>query len=433
MTGDAFSLCLTERHNTGYNIHINSYIYFRTYLPKGSDFLAELKPFAALRYDIGKAGEIERLVCPPYDVISEDEQKKLLAASPYNAVNLELPYGENPYTAAQQTLNKWIEDGILKQDMDEGIYICEDEFTDINGETKTRRGIICRVKLEDPENRVVLPHESTLTDARADRLAMLNSLACNTSPVFALYSDKSGITGRRITLLAKTCAPRYNFNDGEVSHRLWVINDPIAINAVCEDFAERKLLIADGHHRYAAALEHRDLIRQSGRLLTNAEYIMMYLTDIEDSGLVVYPTHRLLGKNISINSDELLRRCGENFDICENPDTAQCGCDLVFYNGSVKFGLNVKTPCKTAVEALDESVFKDILNISPNSDDISYTHSAEKAVAAVDSGEYACCFIVRRTTTKEITAAAENGLKLPQKSTYFYPKPLTGLAMYKTE
>lgn len=391
--------------------------------------MAELKPFAALRYDINKAGEIEKLVCPPYDVIDENSRRKLAAASPYNAVNLELPCGENPYTAAKQTLNSWLESGILRQDMDEGIYICEDEFTDADGEIKTRLGIICRVKLEDPESRVVLPHENTHTHAKIDRLKLLDTLECDTSPVFALYNDKNDITGKRITLLAKTCAPRYNFNDGVVSHRMWVINDPIAINAVCEDFSDRKLLIADGHHRYAAALEHRDKMRASGRLLSNAEYIMMYLTDINDEGLAVYPTHRLLSENISIDGDELLHRCGEYFNVCDT----QIDCDIVLYNGSGKFGLNCKDNGKTAVEVLDEIIFKSILNITPDSSEISYTHSAEEATAAVDSGSAACCFILRQTTPQEIAAAAETGKKLPQKSTYFYPKPLTGLAMYKTE
>lgn len=395
--------------------------------------MAELKPFAALRYDTSKAGEIDRLVCPPYDIINRGEQERLMAASPYNAVRLELPSGDDPYAAARQTLNNWLDSGILKQDMDEGIYICEDEFTDLNGEKKVRHGIICLVKLEDPESHIVLPHENTLTDAEADRLKMLDTIGCNTSPVFALYNDRAGVTRRRISLLAKTCAPRYNFSDGNASHRLWVINDPVSITALCEDFSDRKLLIADGHHRYSAALKHRNSVRKAGGLFTGAEYIMMYLTDTDDDGLAVYPTHRLLDKSIAVSSEELLHSGQEYFDICDISDTQQDNFDIIFYNGDVKLGLYARLPNKTVVETLDEFVFKNIFNINPNSGGISYTHSADEAIAAVDSGKLACCFILRATAMAEIISTAEDGRKLPQKSTYFYPKPITGLTIYQMD
>ena len=258
--------------------------------------MAEIRPFRALRYDTRKAGDIKELVCPPYDIISEEEYRAYLAQNPYNMIRLELPKGENPYSEAGNVLKEWLESGVLREDMDEGVYIYEEEFLDRvdHGETKKLRGIICRVRLEEFSAGVVLPHEETLSKAKEDRFQLMRATGCNFSQIYSLYPDEKHITRQRLDNLAASCSPRYEFSDGLVTHRLWVVNDPVSIAALREDFADRKLYIADGHHRYETALRYRDTLREENRYCPDADFVMMMLVDMEDEGLVVFPTHRLL-------------------------------------------------------------------------------------------------------------------------------------------
>lgn len=422
--------------------------------------MAEIKPFRALRYDLEKAGAIGELTCPPYDIVSEEQRQAYLSRNPYNVIRLELPRGESPYEEAGKTLESWLSQGVLKTDMDEGVYIYEEEFLDQadHGDVKKLRGMICRVRLEDFANGVVLPHEETLSKAKRDRFQLMEATNCNFSQVYSLYQDERHVTRQRLDHLAETCAPRYEFSDGLVTHRLWVVNDPVAISALEQDFTDRKLYIADGHHRYETALNYRDRLREQSVYMPGADYVMMMLVDMEDPGLVVFPTHRVIHGLEGFDPAALLETCGKWFEISPSggrPET-EAALEEHYRAGRHAFGfydgrgwqvlalrnssvmdplLPEKSPAyrQLDVTILHSLVLERVLGIDKENMaaqiNLSYTRSAEEAEQSVEAGESQCCFLLNPTRVEEIGAVAAAGEKMPQKSTYFYPKLITGLVM----
>ncbi len=422
--------------------------------------MAEIRPFHALRYDTRKAGDIGSLVCPPYDIIDEEQRQAYLIGNPYNMVRLELPKGSSPYQDAGKTLEDWLSAGILKTDMDEGVYIYEEEFlSKVDcGDVKRLRGMICRVRLEDFSAGVVLPHEETLSKAKEDRFQLMRATNCNFSQIYSLYRDEAHVTRHRLDALAQTCAPRYEFSDGLVTHRLWVINDPVAISALREDFMDRKLYIADGHHRYETALRYRDFLREQGKVCSGADYVMMFLADMEDPGLVVFPTHRLVRGLDGFDSAGLLSACKDSFEISAKDCREDTEAALEAYYAAARhaFGLFAdgywhtlalrdetvmdgllpeKSPAYRHLDVtiLHSLVLERILGIDKENmaaqKNLAYTRSAEEAERSVTAGESQCCFLLNPTRVEEIGAVAAAGEKMPQKSTYFYPKLITGLVM----
>lgn len=415
--------------------------------------MAQIRPFRALRYDTGRAGKIETLVCPPYDIISEEERAALCERSPYNMVRLELPKGEAPYAQAGALLKSFRESGVLKEDLDEGIYIYEEEFLDqvTCGERKTLRGMICRVRLEDFASKVVLPHEETLSKAKEDRFQLMEATGCNFSQVYSLYQDPQHTTRKKLDSLAASCPPRYDFSDGLVTHRLWVVNDPVAIEALRKDFADRRLYIADGHHRYETALRYRDAHPE-------ADHVMMMLVDMEDPGLVVFPTHRLVSGLPGFTPAQLPELCGEWFETAPRGSREETEAALTeLYNaGRHAFGyfdgarwytlllqdlavMDGLLPGKSdAYRQLDVSILHSLIlerllhidkeNMAAQKN-LTYTRSTQEAEQSVKEGRSQCCFLLNPTRVEEIGAVASAGEKMPQKSTYFYPKLITGLVM----
>ena len=434
--------------------------------------MAEIRPFRALRYDLEKAGElsgeiskeISLLTCPPYDIISAEERKSYLAQNPRNIIRLELPEAaspeENPYEQAGETLREWLAQGVMKADMDEGIYIYEEEFLDqvTHGETKKLRGMICRVRLEEFSAGVVLPHEETLSKAKEDRFRLMRATGCNFSQVYSLYRDERHVTRQRLRNLANSCAPRYDFSDGLVTHRLWVVNDPVAIEALREDFTDRKLYIADGHHRYETALRYRNTLREENVYCPGADYVMMMLVDMEDDGLVVFPTHRLIGGLKNFDGSALLNGCKEWFTAEQKENRAETEQALKdsydkglhafgFFDGNGWHTLVLRDisvmddmlpELSAASRQLDVTILhtlilEKLLGIDKENmaaqKNLSYTRSAEEAEQSVSAGESKCCFLLNPTRVKEIGDVAAAGEKMPQKSTYFYPKLITGLVV----
>ena len=423
--------------------------------------MADIRPFRALRYNLEKAGDIQDLTCPPYDIISEEQRQEYLSRNGCNLIRLELPKeGEDPYEEANRVLEKWREEQILCLDMEPGLYLYEEEFLSKvdQGETKKVRGLVCRVRLEDFKNGVVLPHEETLSKAKEDRFRLFSATRCNFSSIYSLYQDEGRVTAQRLENLSQSCPPRYEFSDGLVTHRLWVINDPVAIEALRQDFAGRKLYIADGHHRYETGLRYRDTIREKGEYLPGSEYILMTLTDMADPGLVVFPTHRLVRALEGFDSEQLLTDCQEHFDLLavENRQESEAALERLYqegkhafalYDGSVWTVLTLKDPAvmeeilpgtSQAYRTLDVSVLHSLVlerllgidkeNMA-NQKNLTYTRSAQEAEESVDKGESQCCFLLNPTRVEEIGQVATNGEKMPQKSTYFYPKLITGLVM----
>ena len=427
--------------------------------------MAEIRPLRALRYNLEKAGPIENLTCPPYDIISPDQRRELLSRSGYNLIRLELPQeGKNPYQEAAHTLNLWRSEGVLQLDLEEGMYLYEEEFLSQvdRGDRRSVLGLVCRVRLEDFANGVVLPHEETLSKAKEDRFQLLSATRCNFSSIYSLYRDEGGLTRQRLLNLKNTCPPRYAFSDGLVTHRLWVVNDPVAIQALREDFAGRKLYIADGHHRYETGLRYRDALREQGAYLPGASYTLMTLTDMADPGLTVFPTHRLVRGVEGFEESALLAACQEDFILepQQNRADSEKALENLYQEGKHAFALysgrgwtvlTLKDPAvmeallpgtSPAYRTLDVSilhslVLERLLGIDKENmasqKNLTYTRSAEEAQRSVDQGESQCCFLLNPTRVEEIGQVAQNGEKMPQKSTYFYPKLITGLVVNSLE
>ena len=426
--------------------------------------MAEIKPFRALRYTAA-AGDISLLTCPPYDIIGEEARRRYLEGSPYNVVRLELPKGEDPYAEAGRTLRAWLADGILRRDTDPGFYIYEEEFT-AGGEKKKVKGFICLVRLEEFSKGIILPHEETLSKAKEDRFNLMKATGCNFSQIYSLYMDPERATAEKLDALSSG-APRYEFSDGAVTHRMWLVNDREVLAAISADFADRKLYIADGHHRYETALHYRDWRREQGTATGGEDYVMMMLVDMASDGLVVFPTHRMVRGLPDFDAERLLRACEGTFEVTRFPsldgmekalanqyargaNVASGANAFAFYAGGDGWAQLVlrdadavakALPGKSeAYRSLDVAVLHSLIlekllgidkeNMAKQTNLI-YTRSTEEALRSVRSGESQCAFLLNPTRVTQIRDVAAAGEKMPQKSTYFYPKLITGLVLNK--
>ncbi len=428
--------------------------------------MADIRAFKGMRYT-EKAGGIAELVCPPYDIISEAEREAFVARNERNVIRLELPAdtsGGDKYAEAGKILQSWLDEEILAADMNEGLYVYELAFRENveTGELKTLRGLVCLVRLEEFSSGVVLPHEETLSKAKDDRLNLLKATNSNFSQIYSLYQDAAHITRQRLDNLAKITEPRYDFDDGLVRHRLWVANDPVFIEAVHDDFVDRRLYIADGHHRYETALNYRRYCAENNLYNPGAGYVMMFLADMADDGLVVFPTHRLIRDMEGFDSSVLLSACEEFFDVEEIPpfESAESMSEALKSDNSKMLAFYSREKCalltlkdgKSMAEILPEmSAAYQMLDVSilhslilerllgidkenmANQRNLRYTRSFDEAVASVNSGESNAAFFLNPTAVSEIGEVAACGEKMPQKSTYFYPKLITGLVMNKLD
>lgn len=428
--------------------------------------MADIKAFHAMRYT-NAAGSPEELTCPPYDIISEAERSAFLAKNEHNVIRLELPKGDDPYTGAGKTLRAWLADGTLQCDEDAGIYIYEEEFlTGVDhGEKKSLKGIISLVRVEDFSAGVVLPHEETLSKAKKDRFELMKATNCNFSQIYSLYMDENGETQRRIDRLSAG-TPRYEFSDGLVTHRLWIVNDKMALEAFRAEFASRKLYIADGHHRYETAINYRNYCRENAVWAPGSEFVMMMLVDMAHPGLVVFPTHRLIRDFENFCAENVLSGCADYFSITplSGAEEIEVNLKAEYDSGKKAFVFVYKQDANTAytlltlkdlsimaellpekseasrqldVSVLHTLVLERILGIDKenmaNQKNLTYTRSLDEALESVETGTSQCAFILNPTRVEEIGAVAAAGEKMPQKSTYFYPKLITGLVMNNLE
>ncbi len=408
------------------------------------------------------AGELSRLVCPPYDIVSEQERQALIARNPNNLIRLELPReGQEPYAAAGDLLTHWLQQEILAEDEQEGLYIYEEEFT-AGGSVKKIKGIFCLVGLEEFANGVVLPHEETLSKAKTDRLNLMKACGCNFSPIYSLYFDREVGVASLIEELSSG-EPTQQFTDGEgVTHRLWCVYDPAAIASICGGFEGQRLYIADGHHRYETAINYRNLLREQKVDAPKADYVMMTLVNMEHPGLVVFPTHRIVRGLESPDFEKVLADCRSYFTVNSLAETeAEAVCrrlEADAAEGAKTFALCTREGwyqltltdheavarlapdrsaayCDLDVSVLHNLVLERIFNIDrenmANQKNLIYTRDPAEAQAAVLSGEADCAFLLNPTRVEQVAAVAAAGDKMPQKSTYFYPKIITGAVMNK--
>ncbi|CDC82237.1 uncharacterized conserved protein [Clostridium sp. CAG:964] len=426
--------------------------------------MAEIKGYKGLRFNCEKAGKIEELVCPPYDIISDRQREEYIKTNPHNIIRLELPKGDDKYNKAAKILKDWLEKGILVKEDKPAIYIYEEEFT-AYGERKAIKGIICRVKLEEFSKGIILPHEFTLSKAKEDRLSLMKATNCNFSQIYSLYMDGGKNTLGKIDSLSKS-EPDIQLQDNDnVTHRMWIIKDEKAIADICSDFTDRKLYIADGHHRYETALNYRNYLREQGLAKEGdaCDYQMMMLVDMEHPGLVVFPTHRLVRNLDSFNAERVIDGCKEYFDVTEHSDINTIESTLMelynqgkkayaFYCGGSSYKLLVLKDtniikkllpnASTATQQLDVTILHTLIlekifgidaeNMAKQIN-LTYTKIFDEAISSVQQGNSQCAFILNPTRVSEIREVASNGEKMPQKSTYFYPKMITGLVMNQLE
>jgi uncharacterized protein (DUF1015 family) len=352
-----------------------------------SPAMAVVKPFRAARYDEGIAGRLSSLVAPPYDVIDDAQRAELMARSPFNVVRLTLP--DDPEDAAR-LWRQWEADGAIVRDEAPSFWALEQDYVGPDGVERMRRGLVVSLKPEPYEAQVVLPHERTHAGPKEERLRLLRATGVHFEPIFLLYDG----------------APPFEFPwrapdvqaDGS---RLWQLPP----DGIEQAFADKQLLIADGHHRYETALAY------------GAEFIPVVLVSTEDPGLMIFPTHRI--------ASELNGVAGEAFDDVDEA-IAQLNARPPERAATVVYR---RQGAPALVEGGEGELDVQLVeSLAP--EHVSYTPSIEEAVAAVDGGRAAGAFIVRPTRIEDVFRFAERGETLPQKTTYFYPKLLSGLLFH---
>ena len=373
--------------------------------------MAEIQPFRALRYDTAVAGELDSLVAPPYDVVGPEERLRLRERSTYNVVHLTLPDDEDE---SGPLFEHWFDEGVLRRDEVPALWWLEQEFVGPDGVHRVREGFACSVKVEPYERRVVLPHERTHHGPKESRLRLLRAVRTQLEPIFLLYD---GPEHPEAALRERADhEPDLFVDDGEVETRLWHIDDPDAIAAAQRGLEGKQLLIADGHHRYETALAFH---AEDGS--PASAYTFAVLVNIETPGLAIFPTHRLyrhtppdargwLEEAVPVASaQEALRRI----------DASQTENAIAFYAGGQASFI------ETNLGVLDVEVV-DRLGL----EGISYTADWEEAVADVDAGVAELAVLLRAPRVGQVLGAAAEGRVMPQKSTYFYPKLVSGLLFH---
>lgn len=441
--------------------------------------MAEIIPFKGLRYNEELVGNISNVVTPPYDVISPEEQANYYNISEYNCIRLELSKemagdddSNNKYTRAAQTLQKWIDNRVLLEEENPCIYIYQQEFSLSSTERYIRTGFIALVRLEEFSKGIILPHENTLSKPKEDRLNLMRACGANFSQVFSLYDDENKDIAKVFEEYCSSNKPVISIEKGIAGspERVWAISDGDIIDKIKNIMADKKLFIADGHHRYETALAYRDELREKNPNHTGNElynYVMMMLVDIDDPGLVVLPTHRMVSNIDNFDEEIFFKKASINFNIekyetddlsfeqiCKKIESIleDGGLHTFVYYGGEKNGLyRLQLKAVDAMEKfhpdrhdsyrdLDVSILHtllldNILGIGDkqlaNQENLTYTHSIDEGVREVQEGRQQMAFFMLPTSVKQIQAVSYAGEKMPQKSTYFYPKLLTGLVFNK--
>jgi uncharacterized protein (DUF1015 family) len=423
--------------------------------------MADVRPIFATRYDLDVVGSLDAVAAPPYDVIDAQQRAALLERSEYNAVAVDLPkpYGEtgpqetgdDPYRRAAETMDAWREAGALVAEAEPAIWAMSQDYTGPDGAPRTRHGILCRVRVEDFEAGQVLPHERTLPGPKKDRLDLTRATRHNLSAIFSLATkDPWPLVAPAIEGTEPWGEAR---DEGGTVTRVWRVGDPAIHAQVTELLAGAQLLIADGHHRYETAIAYRDEVGGEG----DHEFTLMALTGLDDPGLTVFPTHRLLSG--FAEDPERQRRLGEG--LRELFDATEVGTDDLdprgekgvgvfgLYDSHHKraFRLQLKDSAVAELDRqlagkpeayrrldaaiLETLVLKGIAGLSE--DDImakrglGYAKSVEDSLALLGDGTYDVAFILRPIPVDQVKAICESDENMPPKSTYFFPKVLTGL------
>jgi uncharacterized protein (DUF1015 family) len=409
-------------------------------------------PFSGLLFNTEKVAAND-VIAPPYDIISPEYKEVLYSRSPYNIVRMD--FGKespsdtpenNKYTRAMGLLEQWIKEQILVKDKQPSFYAYEMEYT-IMGQKKILRGIFGLVEIVEL-GKGVWPHEETRAKPKADRMEIMRHCMANLSPIYVIYNSPEKMTAG--ILASANAAPYMSAVDSNgTRHKLYRISDQAKTAMISKELSAKPLFIADGHHRYEVALEFKKemdaKIGRKGNEPKPWDYALMFLADMADSGIAILPTHRMV-KGISPKG-ELLKKLGADFVVSELP-TGHDISNTVLGSGSHTFGMYLEAEKKwfvlkykggelkgvhPALQDLDVVILRElILNKEPVTD-LAYEMSVDVAVSRAQKGEYDAVFFVNPSSAADIERVASANLRMPAKSTYFYPKLMTGMVINKFE
>ncbi|MBL7151734.1 MAG: DUF1015 domain-containing protein [Candidatus Omnitrophica bacterium] len=426
--------------------------------------MAEIKPFRGVIYNKDRIKDLSAVVCPPYDVISAAMQQRYYELSPYNFVRLILRKdiaGEDKYNAAGDCFRKWFEDGVFIQDKAPAIYFYSLQYK-IKGQTKTRLGFIALLRLEDKNSRV-LRHEHTRPAPKEDRLKLLRQVRATLSPIFVVFLDKKRIIPYTYDRQLKEKEPFIRLIDEEQNiHQLWRIDSPQLLENLQEKLKEEDIFIADGHHRYEVACAYRDQMKQgkgsAAQDNKSFNYIMAYFTNTDPRGLSIFPINRLLKQDTNFDYDNFMVKLREYFDEEEVKERERffflmekggCQQHVLGMYGQKKFRLlrlkNVKIldtlipdqPREVRsldISILNQIILKKVLGMdSEGKENLEFNPSREELIEKADNDPSSIAFFLNPVKIQEIIAVSLAGERMPAKSTYFYPKALSGLLINKLE
>lgn len=427
--------------------------------------MASVVPFRGLLYSASRVPELTPVVAPPYDVISPEQADVLRARDRHNVVHLDLPRGDGSarYTEAASLMKQWIQEGILEQDLRPAVYAMSQRYAARGMPERIRWGFIALLRIEDDDSGVVLPHERTMDAPRTDRMNLIAATRSQISPVFVLYADPADSIRAGLDPAIKRPADRWATDDGGVEVKLWRIQDTRILDELSRNLASHKIWIADGHHRYAAAREARDRLRAADRGGSRGsrpfEFLMAYFSNVDAPGLSILPYHRVVRGIESFDPAGLIRRAEETFDLKRFEfegfnhraeqlrrrlkEAGELGRPaLGLYTGGTDFTVLLPRQGPPTggdilagldVTILHRGILEGLLGISPEAQRagaLRYTHEVERAIDWIDAGEAQAALLLNPPPRHQMLSVAEAGLRMPQKSTYFYPKVPTGLVIH---
>ncbi len=412
--------------------------------------MPEVRPLNALRYVPEKVGGLQRVVAPPYDVIDPEQRAQLAAQSPYNVVHVDLPQGDgDPYQEAARILSSWRAEEAVIREPEPTVWPLEQDYRGPDGRARTRRGFLARVRVEEYGPGRIRPHERTHPGPREDRLRLTRATQTNLSPIFSLYSDPNNAAWTALqSSVAQSPWARTQDPDGTVN-RLWRVSDPETIESVCRQAGQGELLIADGHHRYETARVYAEEVGGEGP----HRYVLMCLVALQDPGLTVFPTHRLVRGLDAQRQETLAEAIRRDFEITELSDLEELPppssdeIQIGYLDSHFRrpFRLRLKDPAiadaalpdraepyrRLDTAVLEALILKGALGMSDQQidhlDGLGYARDDAQAIDLVTSGEYQAAFFMAPTPVARVQDVAASGESMPPKSTYFFPKVPTGL------
>ena len=428
--------------------------------------MVRIAPFRGVFYNQKKIRDLTRVVTPPYDVISPGEQEKLYRKSPYNFVRLDFSQEPDPYTAVPELFANWQAEGIFERDQEPAIYFAVHKFALKDGEIKERQGFYALTQLQDFSSGEIRPHEKTLEAPKQDRLQLMLASNAQLSSIFGLYSQPKGSINGILSEQIEGKAPFIEVKlDSGDECRLWRITDPALIREIRREVKEQRLVIADGHHRYEATLGYRDRMRSNGPSTgrESFNYIMTYFANMNDESLVILPTHRLVRGYESKPFLQLEEALQTYFYIEQYPKTPEgkssflkalknSGKKQRVIGASFKrdprylilrlknkrimqrLAKDLSAPLRELeVSTLHHLIVEHILGLSPeqqtNGETIRYSQDEEAVLQALEKEDYQAAFLLNPTKSADILTIVDSGETMPQKSTYFYPKLISGLVV----